>query len=77
MKIREAEGEVPSKSPAVREMDELALSRVSLCVGGKVKKFFSGKARKTRDMAPTASIMRPIFVAIIQLMYALSRVKGV
>jgi hypothetical protein len=76
MKPREADGEAPSKPPAVREMDEHALSRVAICVGGKVKKIFLEKAWKSRDIASMASIMRPLFVAVIQLMYALSRVKG-
>jgi hypothetical protein len=52
-----------------------SLSHVFVCVGGKVKKIFSGTGTKTRRMAPNTPINRLIFRAIAQLMYALSRVN--
>jgi hypothetical protein len=52
-----------------------ALSRGFVCVGGKVKNFFSGTGTKTRRMASNTPINRLIFQLVAQLMYALSRVN--
>jgi len=51
------------------------LSRGFVCVGGKVKKIFWGKALKTWRIAVKALNNRRIFQPVAQLMYALSRVN--